>query len=108
MFNYFDNQYKLQRLDLLTNYRGRTFAKLPKDVQNKLEDSILRSFELSDSSDDIHFIVFERLNTGGVKLNDMEIRNCLYRGSLNSLIKDLCRNDNFIKAVNQKNFQRRM
>lgn len=108
MFNYFDNQYKLQRLDLLTNYRGRTFAKLPKDVQNKLEDSILRSFELSDSSGDIHFIVFERLNTGGVKLNDMEIRNCLYRGSLNSLIKDLCRNDNFIKAVNQKNFQRRM
>jgi 5-methylcytosine-specific restriction endonuclease McrA len=108
VFNYFDNKFKLQRLDLLDTYRGKTFATLPKDVQNKLEDSILRSFELSDSSGDIHFIVFERLNTGGVKLNDMEIRNCLYRGTLNSLIKDLARDENFIKAVSQRKFERRM
>jgi len=100
--------YKLQRLDLLDTYRGKTFSTLPKDVQNKLEDSILRSFELSDSSGDIHFIVFERLNTGGVKLNDMEIRNCLYRGTLNSLIKELARDTNFITAVNQRKFERRM
>jgi hypothetical protein len=78
------------------------------EIQNKLEDSILRSFELSDSHGDIHFVVFERLNTGGIKLNDMEIRNCLYRGSLNSLIKDLARNENFKKAVNQRNFEKRM
>lgn len=108
VFNYLDNKYKLQRLDLLSEHKGKTFAQLPTDVQNKLEDSILRSFELSDSDGDIHFIVFERLNTGGVKLNDMEIRNCLYRGSLNSLIKNLAENENFIKAVSQRNFEKRM
>ena len=43
-----------------------------------------------------------------VKLNDMEIRNCIYRGSLNSLIKELSRSDSFNKAVNQKNFGKRM
>ncbi|MCM0755595.1 DUF262 domain-containing protein [Desulfovibrio aminophilus] len=108
VFNFFDNKYKLQKLDLIREHKGKTFNKLPTEVQNKLEDSILRSFELSDSNGDIHFIVFERLNTGGIKLNDMEIRNCLYRGSLNSLIKDLAKNENFIKAVSQKNFEKRM
>ena len=108
VFNYLDNKYKLQKLDLLAEHKGKAFSGLPTEVQNKLEDSILRSFELSDSNGDIHFIVFERLNTGGIKLNDMEIRNCLYRGSLNALIKELSKNANFIKAVNQKNFEKRM
>ena len=35
------------------------------------------------------YSIFERLNTGGQALNDMEIRNCLYRGELNRLIKKL-------------------
>lgn len=108
VFNYLDNEYKLQKLDLLKECNGKLFSELPTETQNKIEDSILRSFELSDSNGDIHFIVFERLNTGGVKLNDMEIRNCLYRGSLNTLIKELSKNSNFIKAVNQKNFDKRM
>ena len=86
VFNFFDNKYKLQKLDIFKQHNGKHFKDLPIEVQNKLEDSILRSFELLDSQGDIHFIVFERLNTGGVKLNDMEIRNCLYRGPLNSLI----------------------
>ncbi|TCT22696.1 GmrSD restriction endonuclease domain-containing protein [Thiobaca trueperi] len=108
VFNFFDNKYKLQKLDLLSEYKGKSFQDLPTEIQNKLEDSILRSFELSDSHGDIHFVVFERLNTGGIKLNDMEIRNCLYRGSLNSLIKDLARNESFKKAVSQRNFEKRM
>ena len=108
VFNFFDNKYKLQKLDLLNEYKGKSFQELPMEIQNKLEDSILRSFELSDSHGDIHFVVFERLNTGGIKLNDMEIRNCLYRGALNSLIKDLTKNENFKKAINQKNFDKRM
>jgi len=108
VFNYLDNRYKLQKLDLLTEHSGKLYSELPEEVQEKLMDSLLRSFELSDGNGDIHFIVFERLNTGGIKLNDMEIRNCLYRGSLNKLIKELSKNQNFINAVNQKNFNKRM
>lgn len=35
------------------------------------------------------FTIFHRLNTGGMKLNNQEIRNCIYGGSLNSLFKEL-------------------
>lgn len=35
------------------------------------------------------FTIFHRLNTGGMKLNNQEIRNCIYGGSLNNLLRDL-------------------
>jgi len=54
------------------------------------------------------FVIFERLNTGGIALNDMEIRNCLYRGKLNNLLKELKDEENFVKALNVKHLGRRM
>jgi len=35
------------------------------------------------------FTIFHRLNTGGMKLNNQEIRNCIYCGPFNQLLKDL-------------------
>ena len=35
------------------------------------------------------FTVFHRLNSGGSKLNNQEIRNCIYSGSLNQLLRTL-------------------
>jgi hypothetical protein len=35
------------------------------------------------------FTIFHRLNTGGLKLNNQEIRNCIYGGPLNNLLKQL-------------------
>ena len=63
-------------------------------IQGKLKKATVRTFELSpQTSNDLKYIIFERLNKGGTKLNDMEIRNCLYRGSLNNLIKKLINNE---------------
>lgn len=35
------------------------------------------------------FTIFHRLNTGGMKLNNQEIRNCIYNGNLNDLLREL-------------------
>jgi uncharacterized protein with ParB-like and HNH nuclease domain len=35
------------------------------------------------------FTIFHRLNTGGNKLSNQEIRNCIYSGKLNNLLKEL-------------------
>jgi len=35
------------------------------------------------------FTIFHRLNTGGMKLTNQEIRNCIYGGSFNDLLRDL-------------------
>jgi hypothetical protein len=47
---------------------------------------------------DLRRLVFERLNTGGMKLNSQEIRNCIYSGKFNNLIVDLSGNEMFTKA----------
>ncbi|WP_281800231.1 DUF262 domain-containing protein [Methylocystis echinoides] len=39
------------------------------------------------------FTIFNRLNSGGVRLNNQEIRNCIYSGRFNNLLKAFDRHD---------------
>ena len=109
MFDYFANKYKLTGLEILSHLNGRQFADLDADLQGKLEDTTLRTFELAQTvPKDLMFIIFERLNTGGMALNDMEIRNSLYRGKLNDLLKELAKYNDFTMCCNQKGLDKRM
>ncbi len=47
---------------------------------------------------DIRRFIFDRLNTGGTKLNPQEIRNALSPGPLNKAIVDLTREPLFTKV----------
>ncbi len=44
---------------------------------------------------DVRRVLFDRLNTGGIRLNPQELRNALYPGSLNALLIRLARADAF-------------
>jgi len=55
------------------------------------------------------FTIFHRLNTGGTKLNNQEIRNCIFSGKFNTLLKkELNENENWrlINRLNDKEDQR--
>ena len=39
------------------------------------------------------FTIFHRLNSGGVRLNNQEIRNCIYTGQFNDMLKDFDNRD---------------
>jgi hypothetical protein len=41
------------------------------------------------------FTIFHRLNTGGSKLSNQEIRNCIFSGPLNELLKECALNEPF-------------
>ena len=43
------------------------------------------------------FMIFHRLNSGGTKLTNQEIRNCIYGGSLNEFLKELNKNPNWMR-----------
>ena len=84
VFDFFENKYPLTGLEIRDELNGKTFGELTPELQASLEDKTLRTFELAQTTPkDLMFLIFERLNTGGMALNDMEIRNCLYRGRLN-------------------------
>jgi len=48
------------------------------------------------------FTIFHRLNTGGMKLNNQEIRNCIYGGDFNNLLKQLNKNPTWMKINRMK------
>lgn len=51
--------------------------------------TVLRSdFDKSNHMEYI-FTIFQRLNTGGTKLNAQEIRNCIFSGNFNSMLSDI-------------------
>ena len=109
VFRFFDNEFPLTGLEIVRQFNRQHYRDLPEKQQNKLNDYTLRTFELAEQTPkDLMFLIFERLNTGGIALNDMEIRNSLFRGDLNKLIKALATDSSFVAALNQPKLARRM
>lgn len=70
--------------------KGEPLRKLFDRVKNKsLPITVLRCDFSKKSHMEYLFTVFHRLNSGGSKLNNQEIRNCIYSGSFNTLLKSL-------------------
>ena len=109
IFNFFEGRLTLNGMEFLRELNKKTFKEIELVLQNKLEDATVRTFELSPkTSKSLLFIIFERLNTGGIALNEMEIRNCIYRGRLNDLIKELAHYPAFLECVDQSNINNLM
>ena len=97
---FFANDFKLVGLETLEELNGEKYSTLADAIQKKLDRGELRIIVLQNDSDpDIQFDIFMRLNTGAVKLNEQELRNCMYRGALNSLIKDIAKNNLYVQYL---------
>lgn len=48
------------------------------------------------------FTIFHRLNAGGMKLNNQEIRNCIYGGTFNNLLRELNSNPEWMRINRMK------
>lgn len=78
---------------------------------NRLKNSVLRAFIMKQvqPADDTSIIeIFGRLNTGGMILQAQEIRNCIYEGQFNELLKKLNKNDDWRKIVGTTTEDKRM
>lgn len=98
--SFFKNEYKLVKLEYLKNLEGKKFSDL-EDVTKRLlyRRTITATILLVESSVfdkyDLRMILFNRLNTGGVKLNGQELRNAVNASSFNNLIMQLSTNSFF-------------
>lgn len=93
---FYSNELKLKGLERWPELNGRTYNKLPGKIKAGIDRRsiswITVLHESSDNENDafaIKQLVFERLNTGGVKLSQQEIRNALYAGPFNKLLVKL-------------------
>lgn len=87
----------LEKLDAMN---GLEFEQLPKSMQLMFQTRSLKITVLNDRSDfGVRYDLFERLNTGGVTLHEQEIRNCVFQGEFNDLLKELAEDENFRSVV---------
>lgn len=101
--------FRLTKLNVLSDLNGKRYRELTKDLQKKIKYAKVRTITLKKQSDpELKFEVFERLNTGSVQLNDQELRNCIYRGSYNSIIKELSEDHVFKSILGIKKPEKRM
>lgn len=90
--------FRLGRLAVRPDLRGKTYDDLSVAERNAIDNYAIRAVVIrKDSHPDLKFEVFERLNCGSVQLKDMELRNCMYRGSYNDMLAELAENDFLLK-----------
>jgi len=78
-------------------WNGQSYEDLSSSDKLKLDDStvhatIFQQDEPKDSRKSLHF-VFERINSGGIRLSPQEIRNCISDGPLLNIIRDMNYNE---------------
>ncbi|MBC8484808.1 MAG: DUF262 domain-containing protein [Bacteroidetes bacterium] len=108
-FIFFENKLRLRGLMVLPDLNGKKYHELLKNLQNKFENATIRIIVIrKESQVDVKFEIFERLNTGAVQLNAQELRNCIYRGRYNELLKDLSTDKDFLSLLGLKGPHHRM
>lgn len=89
-------EFKLKKLNVFTELNGKKFNQLSEELQDKITTYKIRVIKFKKESDgDLQFEIFARLNSGSVPLNDQELRNCVFRGKFNELLKELSQDKDF-------------
>lgn len=100
--DFLDNGFALSGLRYWKELNGKRFKKLPLVIQKGLIRRSIGAVVLlaetrrpTEDDMDVRTVLFDRLNTGGEKLNPQELRNALFPGPFNRLLIDLARSDEF-------------
>lgn len=91
---------RLQGLEFLTDYEGKTFNELPISMQNRINETEFTFTIINPGTpDEVKRNIFKRINTAGEGLKPQEIRNALYAGKSTELLRILATSPAFTKAT---------
>jgi hypothetical protein len=120
LFQFMSHEFPLQNLNVLKNLNGAYFSETTKNgtkfdtyltqaQQSKIEDCPLTLHVIKPPTQDrITFDLFDRVNRGGTRLNNQEMRNAIYQGTATKLLNTLVAFDSFKKATENSIKQYRM
>ena len=88
---------------------GKTWDDLSEEEQQDFLNRVVQFFLIGRDNDrNLTFSVFHRLNRGAVKLNEMELRNCLYQGAFAKMLAELTREESWLDLMNYNGPHKRM
>lgn len=93
---FYGNHFPLTGLDQWPELNGRHYHNLPSEIKKGLDRRSIsyivllkESAATTDEETLLRQQVFERLNTGGVRLKNQEIRHCIYHSDFDDLLMSL-------------------
>lgn len=102
IYDFYKNKFTLTGLEEWPELNGLKYSELPIQVKKGIDRRYLSSIILLketaktiQESNRLKEMVFERINSGGEKLEPQETRNALYNGPLNRLCIELSKNKQF-------------
>lgn len=102
-------EFKLTGLEVFNELNRKLFKELDDELQDNIRYCKIRTITFKpESNPDLKFAIYKRLNTGAVTLNDQELRNCIYRGPYNNLLKKLSEDSDFRYLLGLKGPDKRM
>lgn len=111
---FLQDSFRLTGLKALNKVNGYTCSEIRKDetlanLITRVEDRQLLFYVISkDTPMSIVYDIFNRINTGGTKLERQEIRNCIFIGHSTRLLKELSVETVFKKAIDEGISAKRM
>jgi hypothetical protein len=100
--DFYADEFALAGLQYWSDLDGRKYSQLPSKVRAGIDRRYISSIILlketaanEEQAAMLKKMVFERLNSGGVKLGSQETRNAVYHGPLNKLCLELSANEKF-------------
>jgi len=107
IISFLKNEFKIKNLEHHKTLEGQSFSDFSSILKYKILNYKLSFLCLKNINDrKIVFDIFKRYNTGGIKLNHQEIRNCIYSGEYNDLIKELSLYEPFLELFNSSKVDR--
>jgi hypothetical protein len=105
---FIDRAFKL--IGVRDEWEGLTYKELSPAEQLKLDDSIVHAtiFQQDEPKDELKslYFVFERINSGGMRLSPQEIRNCISEGPAMDLTRELNDNEDWRAIYGEKKNRR--
>lgn len=88
--NFLKGKFELDGLETLSELNGCKYNDLPPFLTRRLEERSIKCLRIDSTLDaQVKLDIFERLNSGSVKLEAQELRNAVYNGPFNNAIKEL-------------------
>ncbi|MEM5432816.1 DUF262 domain-containing protein [Cupriavidus oxalaticus] len=100
IFEFMKNKLSLEGLETLSELNGAYYKDLPPFLTRRLEERTIKCLRIDSTVDaQVKFDIFERLNTGSIRLESQELRNVTARGPFNDVLKNLAKKSYFRRLI---------
>ena len=96
-----DKKLRLNHLEFLVHLNGKIYDDLERSYQRIIDDTEFITYQIEDKTQKkVRYSIFNRINTGGLSLNEQEIRQALNQEGLGvKFLENICSDPNFKKIV---------